>query len=88
VLSFKQDELAHFENDEEKATFMKERAKDYLVAMGCTNSNEFFYALAPHIKDENPHVHIIQSAYKRDGNLHNFFIGKRFDGGITDVFAD
>lgn len=88
VLSFKQDELAHFETDEEKATFMKERAKDYLVAMGCTNSNEFFYALAPHIKDENPHVHIIQSAYKRDGNLHNFFIGKRFDGGITDVFAD
>lgn len=88
VLSFKQDELAHFENDEEKATFMKERAKDYLVAMGCTNSNEFFYALAPHLKDENPHVHIIQSAYKRDGNLHNFFIGKRFDGGITDVFAD
>lgn len=88
VLSFKQDELAHFENDEEKATFMKERAKDYLVAMGCTNSNEFFYALAPHLKDENPHVHLIQSAYKRDGNLHNFFIGKRFDGGITDVFAD
>ncbi|HCF3690293.1 TPA: hypothetical protein NID02_001605 [Pseudomonas aeruginosa] len=88
VLSFKQDELAHLETDEEKATFMKERAKDYLVAMGCTNSNEFFYALAPHLKDENPHVHIIQSAYKRDGNLHNFFIGKRFDGGITDVFAD
>lgn len=88
VLSFKQDELAHFETDEEKATFMKERAKDYLVAMGCTNSNEFFYALAPHLKDENPHVHIIQSAYKKDGNLHNFFIGKRFDGGITDVFAD
>ena len=88
VLSFKQDELAHFETDEEKATFMKDRAKDYLVAMGCTNSNEFFYALAPHLKDENPHVHIIQSAYKRDGNLHNFFIGKRFDGGITDVFAD
>lgn len=88
VLSFKQDELSHFKTDEGKANFMKEQAKDYLVAMGCTNSNEFFYALAPHLKDENPHVHIIQSAYKRDGNLHNFFIGKRFDGGITDVFAD
>lgn len=88
VLSFKQDELAHFTDEEEKATFMKERAKDYLIAMGFTKEIEFYYLLVPHLKDENPHVHILLSAYKRDGNLHNFFIGKRFQGGLTDLFAD
>lgn len=50
--------------------------------------NNFFTDYNVHLKDGNPHLHIFLNHFDKDFNYHQFFVGKRLEGGMLDMLQD
>ncbi|GFZ62117.1 hypothetical protein PSE10A_46280 [Pseudomonas amygdali pv. eriobotryae] len=87
ILSCKQEELYPYETDEQQAEFLCTLARTVLQKMSGSKDINFYYKIVPHLKDGNPHAHIMMSSYTIDGQYYSFFRGKQ-DHGLIKLFDD
>lgn len=87
ILSCKQEELYPYETDEQQAEFLCTLARTVLQKMSGSSDINFYYKIVPHLKDGNPHAHIMMSSYTIDGQYYSFFRGKQ-DHGLIKLFDD
>ena len=87
IISCKPEELSHCQTEKEKARFLCSLAGAFLQKMSGSSEINFYYDFVPHLKDGNPHVHIMMSSYTIDGQYYEFFRGKQ-DHGLIKLFDD
>ncbi|KTB91588.1 hypothetical protein AO073_01560 [Pseudomonas syringae ICMP 11293] len=87
IISCKPEELSHCNTDKEKADFLKTLGRAFLQNMSGSEEINFYYKMVPHLKDGNPHLHIMMSSYTIDGQYYPFFRGKQ-DHGLIKLFDD
>ncbi|WLG29625.1 hypothetical protein [Pseudomonas lurida] len=86
IVSCTDNELATLKTDEEKAQFLINSAKETLLELSNSKTNiEFKYMIVPHLKDGNPHVHVLMSTRRLDGYRPSFFRGKKHSGIIKKM---
>ncbi|RMT12392.1 hypothetical protein ALP52_00837 [Pseudomonas amygdali pv. mori] len=82
IISCKPEELSHCKTDEEQAKFLCHLAKSVLQKFSGSSEINFYYDMVPHLKDGNPHIHIMMSSYTIDGQYYEFYRGKQDHGMI------
>ena len=87
IISCKPEELSHCQTDKEKGKFLCSLARATLQKMSGSSEINFYYDFVPHLKDGNPHVHIMMSSYTIDGQYYEFYRGKQ-DHGLIKLFDD
>lgn len=87
IISCKPEELSHCQTEKEKARFLCSLAGAFLQKMSGSSEINFYYDFVPHLKDGNPHVHIMMSSYTIDGQYYEFYRGKQ-DHGLIKLFDD
>ncbi|MCF5344049.1 hypothetical protein GIW12_28380, partial [Pseudomonas simiae] len=86
IVSCTDNELATLKTDEEKAKFLINSAKETLLELSNSKTDiEFKYMIVPHLKDGNPHVHVLMSTRRLDGYRPSFFRGKKHSGIIKKM---
>ncbi|UEL22290.1 hypothetical protein K6106_20455 [Pseudomonas fluorescens] len=86
IVSCTDNELASFKTDEEKAKFLINSAKETLLELSNSKTDiAFKYMIVPHLKDGNPHVHVLMSTRRLDGYRPSFFRGKKHSGIIKKM---
>ena len=86
IVSCTENELATLKTDEEKAKFLIDSAKETLLELSNSKTDiAFKYMIVPHLKDGNPHVHVLMSTRRLDGYRPSFFRGKKHSGIIKKM---
>ena len=86
IVSCTDNELASLKTDEEKAKFLINSAKETLLELSNSKTDiAFKYMIVPHLKDGNPHVHVLMSTRRLDGYRPSFFRGKKHSGIIKKM---
>lgn len=86
IVSCTDDELASLKTDEQKAKFLINSAKETLLELSNSKTDiAFKYMIVPHLKDGNPHVHVLMSTRRLDGYRPSFFRGKKHSGIIKKM---
>lgn len=86
IVSCTDNELATLKTDEEKAKFLINSAKETLLELSNSKTDiAFKYMIVPHLKDGNPHVHVLMSTRRLDGYRPSFFRGKKYSGIIKKM---
>lgn len=81
ILTFHPKDLENFKTEKEVLNFMMERALSKLAYMTDSAEPNFEFFLVPHMKDSNPHIHIIIPSYTKDYQKYNFYRGKADEPG-------
>lgn len=87
IISCKPEEVSQCNTDKEKADFLKNLGRAFLQKMSGSEEINFYYKMVPHLKDGNPHLHIMMSSFTIDGQYYPFFRGKQ-DHGLIKLFDD
>lgn len=85
IISLTKDELKQFKTDKERADFLNLLAHETFMRMSnCTKIEDinFYYRAVPHLKDKNPHIHLMFSSYTFDGKSVDFYRGNSTHGFI------
>ena len=86
IVSCTDNELATLKTDEEKAKFLINSAKETLLELSNSKTDiAFKYMIVPHLKDGNPHVHVLMSTRRLDRYRPSFFRGKKHSGIIKKM---
>jgi len=86
IVSCTDNELASIKTDEDKAKFLINSAKETLLELSNSKTDiAFKYMIVPHLKDGNPHVHVLMSTRRLDGYRPSFFRGKKHSGIIKKM---
>lgn len=86
IVACKDEEVAHFKTDEEKAKFLISCAKETLLELSNSKKDiAFKYKIVVHLKDGNPHAHVYMSTRRLDGYKQSFYIGKKHSGIIKKM---
>lgn len=72
----------------EKVELLHDVGERILKRMSKSKDINFYYRADIHLKDGNPHLHMSVNHFDKDGNYHLFYVGKRYEGGLLDLFQD
>lgn len=81
ILSFHPKDLEQFKTEQEAKAFMLEQARSKVAYMTDSETPNFKMLLFPHMKEGNPHVHIVLSSYTLDNQKFSFYRGKADEPG-------
>ena len=87
IISCSDKETAHL-STQEKVALLHDVGERILKRMSKSKTINFFYRADIHLKKGNPHLHMSIGHFDKDGNYHKFFIGKKYEGGMLDLFQD
>lgn len=87
IISCKDSELKDLSTDE-KVKFLHDVGERILKRMSKSKDINFYYRADIHLKDGNPHLHMSVGHFDKDGNYNKFYIGKKNEGGLLDLFQD
>lgn len=87
IISCSDKETAHL-STQEKVALLHDVGERILKKMSKSKTINFYYRADIHLKKGNPHLHMSVGHFDKDGNYNKFYIGKKNEGGLLDLFQD